>query len=165
MAVADFSNNCTIDNYEPRNGPNMKHRTTYISINFATSNPCHCTPTQYSCSCNDNEYGHFTPIDCSLIRPTQITQVQPTLPTNTKVQATTIPFTTTTKSSMATITTTNTSNSSIATIVAPAVTATILLCISVATGSALLCALCIKKRKQDLTTLHSDSKDQRKYNE
>ena len=56
-----------------------------------------------------------------------------------------------------------TTNTSIASIVVPVVTVTILLCISIATGGALLCA-CMKKRKQDLATLHSDSKDQQKYN-
>ena len=93
------------------------------------------------------------------MRPTQTTHVQPTSPTNTEIQATTIPFTTSTT----TTTVTNTTHSSIiATIVAPAVTVTTLLCISIAV-SALLCALCMRKKKQDSTTLHSDTKDQQKY--
>ena len=94
------------------------------------------------------------------MRPTQITQlhVQPTLLTNTEVLATTIPFTTTTITSV-----TNTPNNSSISVVVPAVTVTTLLCITVAAGSALLCALYMKKRKQDLATLHSDSMDQQKY--
>ena len=58
--------------------------------------------------------------------------------------------------------TTTVTNTSIASVVAPAVMVTTLLCISIAAGSALLCAY-MKKRKQDLITLHSDSKDQQKY--
>ena len=130
---------------------------TYINITFANNDWYHCIcdpvtnvntnttfannhthlPNWYPCGCNP---GNFTPINCSILRPT---------PTKL-VLATTIPFPTTT-------------NTSIASIVVPTVTVTTLLCISVATGSALLCA-CMKKRKQDLATLHSDSKDQQKYN-
>ena len=129
---------------------------TYINITFANDHwePCRCdsdTNTNnylpnswYFCGCNA---GNFTPINCSIVKPT------PTmLLSNTEVLATTIPFSTTTVT-----------NASITSVVAPAVTVTTLLCISITTGSALLCALqYMKKRKQELAT-HSDSKDQQKY--
>ena len=129
-----------------------------VNITFANiSSSCHCSYSgQELCTCSDND--HFSPIDCSFVRPTQTTQVQTTLSPNTKVQATTTTGTTT----VSTTSTTTVTNTSIATIVAPVVTVTTLLCISVATGSALLCAY-MKKRKQDLITLHSDSKDQQTY--
>ena len=114
---------------------------TNTNITFANN---HLPNNWYPCICPD---GNFTPINCSIMRPTQTTLIS-----NTEVLATTIPFPTTTVT-----------NASIASIVAPAVTVTtMLLCISVAAGSALLCAY-MKKRKQDLTTLHSDSNDQQKY--
>ena len=140
-----------------------------IYIIFANIS-CYCTPNnndQNSCSCND-DYDHFAPSNCSIVRPTQTThvQVQPTLLPNTEVLATSIPFTTSIDITTTTTTTTTTTvtNTTIVSVVVPAVTVTTLLCISIATGSSLLCALCMKKRKQDLTTLHSDSKDQQKYN-
>ena len=156
MANSTDLNHCII---ELSNVLNMK-QIYIVNITFANiSSSCHCSYSgQELCSCSDNY--HFSPIDCSLMRPTQTTQVQTTLSPITKVQATTTTATTT----VFTTTTTTVTNTSIATIVAPAITVTTLLCISIATGSALLCALCMKKRKQDLTTLHSDSKDQQKYN-
>ena len=138
-----------IINYDSSNISIVKQ--TYINITFANNDWYHCRcdpvtntnttfannhtylPNWYPCGCNP---GNFTPINCSILRPTPTTLV--------------IPFPTTT-------------NTSIASIVVPVVTVTILLCISIATGGALLCA-CMKKRKQDLATLHSDSKDQQKYN-
>ena len=150
-----------IINYEPSSDSNMEQP--YISITFANDHweVCRCdagTNTNitfadnhllnnwYPCSCN---FGNFTPINCFIMRPT------PTmLLSNTEVLPTTIPFSTTTVT-----------NISIVSVVVPAVLVTtlVLLCISVAIGSALLCAFCMKKRKQDLATLHSDSKDQQKY--
>ena len=145
---------CIID-YEPGsvNISNMEH--TYINITFTDDH--YQLPIDGQCGCYTET---FAPINCYIMRPTQTTQLQPTLPTNTEELATNIPFTTTTITPV-----TNTPNSSsIVSVVVPAVTVTTLLCISIATGSALLCALCMKKRKQDLATLHPDSKDQRKYN-
>ena len=134
---------CIID-YDPSSVMEKK----YINITFAYSNYYHSPVNGDQCTCFA---GNFAPINCFILRPTQTT-----LLSNTEVLATTIPFSTTTII--------NTTHSSIVTIVAPAVTITMLLCISIATGSALLCVLCMKKRMQDLTTLHSDSKDQQKYN-
>ena len=151
MASTDL-NHCVI---ELSNVLNMK-QTYIVNITFANIS-CHCSDSgQELCICSDND--HFSPIDCSFMSPTQTTQVQTTLSPITKVQATTTTGTTT----VSTTTTTTVTNTSIGTIVAPAVTVTTLLCISIATGSVLLCAY-MKKRKQDLTTLHSDSKDQQTY--
>ena len=132
----DF-HHCII-NYGTSSASNIMEQT-YITVTFDNYN---LPSEQDSCSCIGN---NFAPINCFILRPTH---------SNTEVLATTIPFSTTT--------TTNTTN--IATIVAPAVTVTTLLCISIAAGSALLCVLCMKKIKQGLATLHSDSKDQQKYN-
>ena len=152
MASTDL-NHCVI---ELSNVLNMK-QTYIVNITFANIS-CHCSDSgQELCICSDND--HFSPIDCSFVSPTQTTQVQTILSPITKAQATTTTATTT----VFTTTTTTVTNTSIAAIVAPAVTVTTLLCISIATGSALLCAVCMKKRKQDLTTLHSDSKDQQTY--
>ena len=161
---------CIFD-YEPNGVSNMEQ--TYINITFASVNDnllyswesCRCSAETYNitfannhlfnnnwqsgCSCYPD---NFAPINCSIMRPTQTTLIS-----NSEVLTTTIPFSTTTT----TTTTTTVTNTSIASFVVPAVTVTMLLCISVAAGSALLCA-CMKKRKQDLTTLHSDSKDQQK---
>ena len=140
---------CIID-YEPGSVSNMEQ--TYINITFANN---HLPNNQHPCSCY--YVYNFTPINCSIMGPTQTT-----LLSNTEVLATTIPYSTTTTT---TTTTTTVTNTSIVSVVVPAVTVATLLCISIiATGSALLCALCVKKRKQDLATLHSDSKDQQKYN-
>ena len=127
-----------------------------FNITFAGIPSCLCmfNDARHSCNCNDNN--NFSPINCYIVRPTQ---TQPTLLTNTEVLATNIPFTTTTITTV-----TNTTNSSsIVSVVVTAVTVTTLLCIIVATGSALLCALYMKKRKQALATYHSDSMDQQKY--
>ena len=151
MASTDL-NHCMI---ELNNVLNMK-QIYIINITFANIS-CHCSDSGQECSCSDND--HFSPIDCSFMSPTQTTQVQTTVSSITKVQATT----TTGATTVFTTFTTTVTNTSIATTVAPAVTVTMLLCISIAAGSALLCAY-MKKRKQDLTTLHSDSKDQQMYN-
>ena len=148
-----------IINYEPRSVSNIMEQT-YINITFANNDwyHCRCDPDThtnttfannhmhlpnnwYPCGCN---VGNFTPINCSImIRPTPTT-----LLSNTEV--------------LATIITATVTNTSIASAVVPAVTVTTLLCISIVAGSALLCAY-MKKRKQDLATLHSNSKEQQKY--
>ena len=140
---------CIID-HEPSSVSNMEQ--THINITFVNNNNYYHANNGGLCNCYPDS---FAPNNCSILRPTQTT-----LFSNTKVLATTILFSTITTT---TTTVTNTTNSINASALAPAVTVTMLLCVTVAAGSALLCALCMKKRKQDLATLHSDPKDQQRY--